>query len=326
MKCDICNCSDTYVKDYNHEFVIKGKEICFVSKRRFCKNCDSLVYDYELDNEASQKAISLYNEQYGISKDDIVNLRNSYNLSQELFSKIIGCAKKTLVSYETGKSIPNDCYLIVLKSLINKPETILTLIDSNKEQFTDKEVKRIGSKLVMLAPRNERELFYETETKLDEFNGYKKFSKEKIFNVISFFSDKGILKTKLLKEMFYADFLNFKNATESITGLEYAKLPFGPVPDQFEKILEQCQVEGYIDNKIKFSDDYESITFYSKKPFNDSLFDKDELEIMGNVKEKFKDFKSKEIVDYSHKEKAFIDTKPFSRISYDYSFDIDISK
>ena len=39
-------------------------------------------------------------------------LRNKYNLSQELFSKIIGCAKKTLISYEKGTAIPNDNYMI----------------------------------------------------------------------------------------------------------------------------------------------------------------------------------------------------------------------
>ena len=35
-----------------------------------------------------------YNEEYGITKEEIVNLRTRFNLSQELFAKIIGCAKK----------------------------------------------------------------------------------------------------------------------------------------------------------------------------------------------------------------------------------------
>ena len=99
MKCDICESTNTYVNDHNHKYVIKGKEINFVAPRRFCKNCDSLVYDAELDNHASEIAISLYNEKYGISKEEIISLRKKYNLSQELFSKVIGCAKKTLISY-----------------------------------------------------------------------------------------------------------------------------------------------------------------------------------------------------------------------------------
>ena len=44
---------------------------------------------------------------------------------------------------------------------------------------------------------------------------------------------------------------------------------------------------------------------------------------MQQVKEKFKDFSSKEIVDFSHKEKAFTSPEFLSKISYDYAFDIE---
>ena len=147
MKCDNCSCKSAYIKDYVHSYNIKGKEINFISQRRFCNECDSLVYDAELDNEASRKAIEIYNKNYGICKDDIVNLRNKYNLSQELFSKIIGCAKKTLISYEKGMVIPNDNYRIIINALILKPDIIITLVEANKKHFTEKEYFRIQEKL-----------------------------------------------------------------------------------------------------------------------------------------------------------------------------------
>ena len=128
MKCDICGCKETYVKEHKHDFIIKGKKINLTSNRRFCKNCNNLVYDSKLDNDASKKAINLYNKKYAITKEEIIELRKKYNLSQELFSKIIGCTKKELVSCEKGNSILNDNYLIIIRNLINKPETIYTLI------------------------------------------------------------------------------------------------------------------------------------------------------------------------------------------------------
>lgn len=94
MKCDICNCSETYVKNHEHSYVIRDKEIKFILPRRFCSSCNNLVYDSELDNQAGSKAIDLYNQQYGIPKEKIIELRNNYDLSLDLFSKIIGCAKK----------------------------------------------------------------------------------------------------------------------------------------------------------------------------------------------------------------------------------------
>ena len=84
---------------------------------------------------------------YGISKEDIRRLRYNYSLSLDDFSKIIGCAKKTLISYEQGISVPNDSYLVTLKTLYDNPELITYFINSNKERFTDKELNRIFKKI-----------------------------------------------------------------------------------------------------------------------------------------------------------------------------------
>lgn len=119
MKCDICGSIETYVNNHHHVYTIKEKEITFNSKRRFCSKCNNLVYDNKLDNMASKKAIQTYNDKYGIDKEKIVELRKKYNLSLELFSKIIGCSKKTLISYEKGTSIPNDKCLTIIKKLLS---------------------------------------------------------------------------------------------------------------------------------------------------------------------------------------------------------------
>ena len=322
MRCDICGCVETYVKDYEHNFTTKGRNIKFTSKRRFCKKCNNLVYDPKLDNIASEKALSTYSKEYGITKEEIIELREKYNLSQELFSKVIGCAKKTLISYEKGKSIPNDSYLIILRSLMSKPDTIKTLINANKEQFTDKEYERIEKKIYEFLIENDVDAI-SGEEELNEYNGYTCFSKEKLYNIILYLSDKSILKTKLLKEMFYVDFLNYKNLCKSMTGLEYVKLPLGPVPDNFENILNECLKNNIIDYTMEVVNNYEFHNIKALDKFDKSLFTKEELDILETVKNKFKSFGSKEIVDFVHKEKAFTDSKKGEKISYDYAFDIE---
>lgn len=323
MRCDICENQETYIKNHEHNYCIKGKNISFIAKRRFCKSCNNLVYDSDLDNNASEIAISKYNEEFGITKEEITDLRNKFNLSIELFAKIIGCAKKTLISYEKGKSIPNDSYLIILKSLISKPDTIKTIIDANKEQFTEKEYNKINKKIALILPNNTKQLLFNSEYVPNEYNGYSKLSKEKIYNIILYFANHTVLKTKLLKEMFYTDFLYYKNNCKSITGLEYAKLQFGPVPDQFESILNECSKENMIEYIIEYDNQYECHNIKANKEFDASVFDDDELEILNQVKEKFKNFGSKDIVEFSHKEKAFTSPKFFEKISYDYAFDIE---
>lgn len=51
---------DTYIKNHEHIYQIKGKEIKFNSDRRFCSKCNSLVYEEKLDNTASEKGIEIY--------------------------------------------------------------------------------------------------------------------------------------------------------------------------------------------------------------------------------------------------------------------------
>ena len=81
-------------------------------------------------------------------KEEVKTLRKNYALSLDDFSKIIGCAKKTLISYEQGISIPNDSYLITLNTLMHHPEVIFYLINSNRSRFSDQELKRISKKIL----------------------------------------------------------------------------------------------------------------------------------------------------------------------------------
>lgn len=324
MRCDNCGSTDTYIKNHEHIYQIKGKEIKFNSDRRFCSKCNNLVYDEKLDNIASEKGIEIYNKLYGVTKEEIIALRKKYNLSQELFSKVIGCAKKTLISYEKGVSIPNDSYLILIKILIANPEIIANLVEANRVQFTDKEYNKINNKISIFLANNEKQLLLSEEYNPTEYNGYTKFNKEKVYNMIIYFADNTILKTKLLKEMFYADFLFYKENCKSITGLEYCKLPFGPVPDGFETILLNEYQEGMIDYKPVITSSKEYYEIAAKKKFNKELFTKEELDVLAKIKKYFKDYNVKKIVDYSHKEKAYTDTNDCAKISYDYSFDINL--
>ena len=96
-------------------------------------------------------------KEYGIDKEALKRLRFNYSLSLDDFSKVIGCAKKTLISYEQGSSVPNDSYLVTLNTLIENPELIVYLIDSNKERFTEKELNRITKKInAFLKGNNEK--------------------------------------------------------------------------------------------------------------------------------------------------------------------------
>lgn len=316
MICDNCGSKETYVKEYHHKY----NDIEFYSKRRFCSKCNNLVYDEELDNEASKKAIREKNKLLGVDPDKIIALRKKYNLTQEQFSKIIGCAKKTLISYEQGTSVPNDIYIVTLKMLLENPNIIKPMIESNLSRYSQEEYQKITSKLSIIYEEEDNK---KENQELSKYNGYTEYSLSKIKNLILYLSQNTILKTKLLKELFYCDFISYKNIGKSITGLEYKKYQFGPVPRNYEQILNKLIQSKSISLNLIIDSDYECNQISSIEKPNTKDFAKEELDIINRVIKYFKNYSSKKIVDYSHKEKAFTDTKENNLISYDYAFDIE---
>lgn len=320
MKCDNCMCTDTYIKLYHHKFNIKNEVIEFDSDRRFCSQCNELVYDHKLDDIANKLSIKLYNERFGISKEAIIHLRKKYNMSQQQFSKVIGCAKKTLISYELGNSIPNDIYMITLKTLIDNPDIIFDIVDSNKDRFTEKEYTTILNKLDNI----KIDLIDLFDKKPSIYNGFTSFSFEKLINLILLLSDNDILKTKLLIEMFYCDYYMYKTRGISLTGLEYIKLFNIICPKDFDYILNSLVDLKYVKYDVKYDKNYETYCVIKNKESNNKIFNKDEIKIIRNIKEYFNKFNLDEIINHLQNEKAFIENENLKRISFDYAFEIQL--
>lgn len=324
MKCQVCNCNDTIIREYKKEFVVKGKVIQETIKSRFCTSCNAQIYDEVLDEDAAKKVLLTYSKEYGIDPEKIKHFRKKYNLSQDLFAKIIGCAKKTLVSYENGTSIPNDTYMIIMKTLFENEETIQPIIEANKERFTEKEYTKIKNKIYPYIGNNIKSIYSQGIQELNQFNGFTKFSMEKLKAVVTFLTGNGIHKTKLLKELFYTDFKCYKMFGYSMTGLEYARIPYGPVPDNFEIILQELEKNEIIDYKKIIHENYEEDILKSKVGNDFSILDEEEINILNSVKDYFLSFNVSSIVEFSHNENAYKNTNPADLISYEYAFDLQI--
>ena len=324
MKCEKCGSMNTEVVNYEHEFKIRDKKIKVKSKRRICKECKALIYDSKLNNEAIQTGFKEYNKKYGIPSEEIIKFRKEHHLSQRDLATLIGCAKKTIISYENNHSIPSGIYESTLKSIMENENTLHQYLELNKEKLNQKKYTSIKNSIAN--KNNMKQFFLDETTELSEYNGYMDLNIDKIINLILILAGENyILKTKLLKEMFYSDFLYYKNNTVSITGLEYSKITLGPVPDQYSKILSYLVSEGVIKIETEFyQGDYTKEKIIALKEANYNVFDKSELKIIEEVKNYFKSYTSSEIAEYSHQEKAYKETKNSQNISYDYAFDIDL--
>ena len=80
----------------------------------------------------------------------------------------------------------------------------------------------------------------------------------------------------------------------------------------------------YIEENVEYNNDYEFHNMISLVDYDKNIFNEVELDVLNKVKEFFKDYKSKQIADYSHKEKGYIETEFSKNISYEYAFDIEL--
>jgi hypothetical protein len=123
--------------------------------------------------------------------------------------------------------------------------------------------------------------------------------------------------------------LSYKKTGYSISGCNYRAIELGPVPNGYDTLFEYFQRnEYYYINYVVFNDREnigEQFLPNPNKPFEQELFDDNELTCLNTVSNLFKTMKTDEIVDKSHKEFGW--EKKFKQkelIEYDYAFDLSI--
>lgn len=115
--------------------------------------------------------------------------------------------------------------------------------------------------------------------------------------------DNKIPKTKLAKLLYLADFAWYYNHLESMSGMMYRKIPYGPVPDTFFRALDELEEAGKIFIERKDVDGKEMFLIgESESNKNEKIvtLSSDEIKLMKDIGKKWKDKKTNEIVNFTH--------------------------
>ena len=161
-----------------------------------------------------------------------------------------------------------------------------------------------------------------------EENGFKGFDYEKVCAMVLFFAHKSseLLKTKLMKLLNYSDMIFYKENGISMSGLKYAHLPYGPVPENFDILLGKMAADHIAHIEVTYDNGYEKHQVIPECDISQDIFSAEELEVLERIFVKFKDFGSADISNYSHKEKGYRSTKQGEIISYSYAKDIQLNQ
>ena len=309
---------------------IKGEPIEILEKVRTNLKNNEEVFDEELENKNLENIYNQYRKKHSLlTPNRIKETREKYGVSQRAFSRILGWGEVTIHRYETGalQDRSHNDALVLLES----PDNMKILLENNKNKINRKDYINIKENLQKLMKDDIDKTLEKNITKkyfneiLDEYCGYSQFNYEKLVNMILFFASEinRLFKTKLMKLIFYSDFVNFRDNTLSITGLKYIKNYYGPTPIKHELLLGEL-FEKYITYKIEYVktskdnvEEYEFIKSLEKPTMG--IFSQEEINSMNEVLNAFKHLTSEEITQCSHKEEAWTKSKNKEIISYEYA-------
>ena len=227
--------------DKIEEIDIRGKMIPVHMEYYQCEECGE---DFEIprpDYDPLDAAYREFRNRKGMAQpEEIKKFRKELGLTQKELSEILGIGIATLNRYENG-ALQSEAHDQVIR-LCMQPANLIHILEDKPELLSDSNRERV----LQLLQKQNLDCGDLLEEAIEQFgsyspnilSGYIRFDVNKLFQAMKFFCFKDrVVKTKLMKLLFYADFKHFKENGVSISGVRYAHAYHGPVPDQFETWL-----------------------------------------------------------------------------------------
>lgn len=193
----------------------------------------------------------------------VVKLREQSGLTQEHVAKKLGISRQRWIMVEKGDRDLNTEEL----------ETLATLFGIDTADF------------------------------FEEIPDIEKF-RQMYYACIKYASDSrgGVPKTKLAKLLYLADFTNFFNELEPMSGVKYRRMEYGPVADIFFSLTEDLYEGGKIN--ITPVDRALIVSSSTREEHFNKLTTK-ELSLIKTICSKWKDKHTAEIVNFTHEQKPW---------------------
>ena len=334
--CPYCKKEVEYKIEKRDVKEFRGIEINSYENVAVCKECHQDLYVNEIEEKNNQRIYEIYREKANIIKpQDIVKLREKYDISQRELTAILGLGKMTINRYERG-GVPTKSQSDYIKLLIENDNKF---VEKVKEAYKNGNInektygKIVSEELNINISKEEvqdnirKYLKFVLSRKPDIYNGYKDLDIEKIENIISYIASKvkNLTITSLNKYLWYIDMLSFNQRSIAITGLTYQNQKFGPtiVDKKYDEIslLDDKYTREDIETESGNTTKIISNGNYSLDKITDS-----EKKIIDTIIKMLKNKSVTDISEMSHREDGWKKTKRFERISFEYAMNLNIVK
>ena len=212
----------------------------------------------------------------------IKELRTQKGLSQEQVAKAIGVSRPTYTAIEVGKQ----------KLDVEEAQKLAKLFGIGVDELLSGNIPDIEKYKHMILS----------------------------FLRMNLSKDGKVPKTKLAKLLYLADFAWFYEHLESMSGMQYRKITYGPVPDSFFRALDELEESGKIVIEHKSTEGKDMFLIgeaESNKNEKIKTLSKEENLLMKKIAEKWKGKKTQEIVNFTHNQLPYFLCRENELIPYE---------
>lgn len=298
---------------------VRGFSVTVNKVKRHCDNCGT-EFENTKDHDWKREAFDAYRAAFGIpSGDQIRAWREEYGLTQAEVSALLGWGEVTIGRYEKG-ALPSEAQATQLKSVMSKEGLYRALEEKSGAVVPEKRehlMEVLKPSVIKAMYRKMVGDIYCTSNEV--YNGGRQFVFEKAAALISLLSEAREPVTKFNKLMFYSDFLSKIELGHSITGVQYCKYQYGPVPDKFDTLYDCMKVHEVIDVEEVVIGIYPSKIVCPMNVGYQEHLSEEEKVIALRVVNFFKTYNASTIADYSHEERAWLEVGMKDPIPYTYA-------
>jgi len=214
----------------------------------------------------------------------VKDFRIKNNLSQEQIAKAIGVSRPTYTAIEAGKQ----------QLSAEEAQKLASLLGISIDELLSGNIANIAKYKHMILTYLRMNLTSKVDNKIP--------------------------KTKLAKLLYLADFAWYYNHSESMSGMQYRKIAYGPVPDTFFRAIDELEEAGKLIVERKNDNGKEMFLISeSESNRNEKIQDlsSEELKLMNEIGKKWKDKKTSEIVNFTHNQLPYAICRPDEIIPYE---------
>lgn len=249
-----------------------------------------------MNTELSQKQIG----------QRITELRKMKGLSQEDLAKSVKISRPSLAQIELGNRSVGILELqklslvleFSLDDFMSKDFSASRVVDGREEKKAKKEEERISVPTLQV----------------------NKFKNVLLYILERCAGKPNVGETVLYKLLYFSDFNYYELYEEHLTGAKYRKLPFGPVPQKLDTIINQMIDKGQLQRVKTDYHGYPQTRYLPLVKADLTELRASEKEIIDRVIEQMSDWSATAISNYSHKDMPWLASKEGEELNYELAF------